>query len=283
MSALTFTTSPLTPFTSVVTAPICCLVVSSSAFRRVSVSCSLAWSSWAFLLSSLWFIPARSARTLSEALRSVIFLACSACAAASFFSRSLMRPCAWTMKTTVPIKYTTATTIKILRTTGLPPSCGISDIVISSKNQGWAMAIIVEQNCCSVNEKPARTAMYSAGPPKPWQMQLLQHARLNSASNETMAVHPQIMAHVAKLRPLMNRRVMSLVLVVIGVVLLGYVTGQYWGMYRSQKNLEAEWQRQAATTSSTATAAGSLPGKAPDSVPVSPDRVLTRLEIPKIQ
>src|SRR6478752_4926853 len=77
-SALTFTTSPLTPLTSVVTAPICCLVVSSSAFRRVSVSCSLAWRYWASLINSLWFIPARSAKTLSEALSSVIFLACSA-------------------------------------------------------------------------------------------------------------------------------------------------------------------------------------------------------------
>jgi sortase A len=145
------------------------------------------------------------------------------------------------------------------------------------------MAIIVEQNCCSVNEKAAQMAMYPAEPPKPWQMQLLQHERLNSASNEMMAVHPKILAYVDKLRPLANRRVMSLVLVVIGVVLLGYVTGQYWGMYRSQKNLEAEWQRQAATTSSTETAASGVPGKASDSVPVSPDRVLTRLEIPKIQ
>ncbi len=72
-------------------------------------------------------------------------------------------------------------------------------------------------------------------------------------------------------RPLLNRRVISLALVVIGVVLLGYVAGQYWGMYRSQQNLEAEWQRQAATVSA--------PGKAP----ISPDQLLTRLEIPKIQ
>src|ERR1051326_7076638 len=149
------------------------------------------------------------------------------------------------------------------------------------------MAIIVEQNCCSVNEKPAQMAMYPAGPPKIWQMQLLQHDRPNSASNKAMAVRPQIMAHVAKLRPLMNRRVMSLVLVVIGVVLLGYVTGQYWGMYRSQKNLEAEWQRQAATASPAGTEAVIVPCKAQESVPgngqISSDRILTRLKIPKIQ
>jgi sortase A len=102
-----------------------------------------------------------------------------------------------------------------------------------------------------------------------------------------MAVRPQIMAYVAKLRPLLNRRVMSLALVVIGVVLLGYVAGQYWGMYRSQKNLEAEWQRQATTVSVPEASSAAVPGKTPDSVSaqpeVSPDRILTRLEIPKIQ
>jgi sortase A len=75
----------------------------------------------------------------------------------------------------------------------------------------------------------------------------------------------------ARARPILNRRVISLSLVVIGVVLLGYVAGQYWGMYRSQQNLEAEWQRQAATVS--------VPGQAP----ISPDQLLTRLEIPRIQ
>jgi len=106
----------------------------------------------------------------------------------------------------------------------------------------------------------------------------LNREHLNSASNKTMSIrdrYPQIMEYTralsTKARPLMNRRVMSLALVVIGVVLLGYVAGEYWGMYRSHKNLEAEWQRQAATAIA--------PGKAP----VSPDQLLTRLEIPKIQ
>src|SRR4051812_44715375 len=87
--------------------------------------------------------------------------------------------------------------------------------------------------------------------------------------------YPQIMEQAkalsSKARPLLNRRVISLALVVIGIVLLGYVAGQYWGMYRSQQNLEAEWQRQAVTVS--------VPGQAP----ISPDQLLTRLEIPKIQ
>jgi LPXTG-site transpeptidase (sortase) family protein len=81
----------------------------------------------------------------------------------------------------------------------------------------------------------------------------------------------RIKALSAKARPLLNRRVLSLAFVVIGVVLLGYVAGEYWGMYRSQKKLEAEWQRQAATVS--------VAGKAP----ISPDQMLTRLQIPKIQ
>jgi LPXTG-site transpeptidase (sortase) family protein len=109
-------------------------------------------------------------------------------------------------------------------------------------------------------------------------MHVLQRKHLNPASNKVMSIrhrYPQIMEYTkalsAKARPLLNGRVMSLALVVIGVVLLGYVAGEYWGMYRSQKNLEAEWQRQAATVS--------VPGKAP----VSPDQLLTRLEIPKIQ
>lgn len=88
-------------------------------------------------------------------------------------------------------------------------------------------------------------------------------------------LYPQILEHVralsTKARPLLTRRVISLALVVIGVVLLGYVAGQYWGMYRSQQNLEAEWQRQAATVS------------APEKAPISPDQLLTRLQIPKIQ
>jgi LPXTG-site transpeptidase (sortase) family protein len=78
-------------------------------------------------------------------------------------------------------------------------------------------------------------------------------------------------ALATKARPLLTRRVISLALVVIGVVLLGYVAGEYWGMYRSQKNLEAEWQRQAATLS------------VPGSPTVALDQMLTRLEIPKIQ
>jgi LPXTG-site transpeptidase (sortase) family protein len=71
-------------------------------------------------------------------------------------------------------------------------------------------------------------------------------------------------------RPVINRKVLSWALIAIGIVLLGYVGGQYWQMYRSQKNLEAEWQRQAAAVS--------VPGHAD----ISAEQMLTRLVIPKI-
>ena len=73
-----------------------------------------------------------------------------------------------------------------------------------------------------------------------------------------------------RVRHVVNRKVLSWALIAIGIVLLGYVGGQYWQMYRSQKNLEAEWQRQAATVS--------VPGHAD----ISAEQMLTRLVIPKI-
>jgi sortase A len=125
-------------------------------------------------------------------------------------------------------------------------------------------------------------------------MHTLQREHLNSASNKAMAfreLYPQLLEHsralAVKARPFLNRRVISLALVVIGVVLLGYVAGQYWGMYRSQKNLEAEWQRQAGKVSVEGKAPASVPGNARANVSakaaIPPDQILTRLEIPKIQ
>lgn len=59
-------------------------------------------------------------------------------------------------------------------------------------------------------------------------------------------------------------------LVVVGIALLTYVGTQYWGMHRSQQNLEAQWEHQAA--------AANVPG-APK---VTADELLTRVVIPKI-
>lgn len=68
------------------------------------------------------------------------------------------------------------------------------------------------------------------------------------------------------LRRHLNRRTISLALVVVGAGLLGYVAGQYWYMYRSQRLFEVEWERQAAAAH----------GAAPDGP------ALTRISIPKI-
>jgi LPXTG-site transpeptidase (sortase) family protein len=152
------------------------------------------------------------------------------------------------------------------------------------------MPNIVEQNCCCVNEiacsngrcpfsRESRETRYRCtNGRKSRGTGTLRRNRRDFASNRMMSIldrYPKVTdrarALATKARPLLTRRVISLALVVIGVVLLGYVAGEYWGMYRSQKNLEAEWQRQAA--------APSVPG----SPAVAPDQTLTRLEIPKIQ
>jgi sortase A len=109
------------------------------------------------------------------------------------------------------------------------------------------------------------------------EMLALQPDQPDCASNNLMAIldrFPRITEQTkllaARVRPVINRKVLSWTLIAIGIVLLGYVGGQYWKMYRSQKNLEAEWQRQAATIS--------VPGHAD----ISADQMLTRLVIPKI-
>jgi sortase A len=85
-------------------------------------------------------------------------------------------------------------------------------------------------------------------------LQLLEHAK----------------ALARKLRPLLKRRAVSLALVVGGAVLLAYVGLEYWGMYRSQKDLESEWEHQAVVTSA-------------GQPQLSPEQTLTRILIPKIE
>jgi len=68
----------------------------------------------------------------------------------------------------------------------------------------------------------------------------------------------------------LKRRTLSLVLLAVGAGLLGYVAVQYWSMYRSQKQLEAEWEKQAA--------ASGVPGQPAQ----LPGELLTRVLIPKI-
>jgi sortase A len=77
------------------------------------------------------------------------------------------------------------------------------------------------------------------------------------------------------LAALFRRRFVSLALIIVGVALLAYVGVEYWGMYRSQKNLEAEWEHQAAVLNASSNAVTS-PSK------LLPEQVLTRLVVPKI-
>jgi sortase A len=71
-------------------------------------------------------------------------------------------------------------------------------------------------------------------------------------------------------QPYLNRKTASWALILVGVLLLGYVAGEYWGMYRSQKNLEAEWERQTASITTAGPAN------------LSASQMLTRVVIPKI-
>lgn len=89
-------------------------------------------------------------------------------------------------------------------------------------------------------------------------------------------VDEQIKTLAARLRPYFSRKTLSIALVMVGVVLLGYVAGEYWGMYRSQVRLEAEWERQSAAVTSPG-----QPGQ-PGQPTVLPGQMLTRVVIPKI-
>jgi sortase A len=78
------------------------------------------------------------------------------------------------------------------------------------------------------------------------------------------------MKFVGKLRPRSWREAISLVFLAVGLALVGYVASQYWGMYSSQRQLHAEWQKQTATVAT------------PGLPPLSQAELLTRVSIPKI-
>src|SRR5579871_5719312 len=75
---------------------------------------------------------------------------------------------------------------------------------------------------------------------------------------------------INSLRPYLQRRIVSLALIVFGISLLGYVGGEYWKMYLSQKNLEAQWEDQAAALNAS------------NHLPLAPEQMLTRLLVPRI-
>jgi sortase A len=73
-----------------------------------------------------------------------------------------------------------------------------------------------------------------------------------------------------RLRSLAARDRLSMVLMLIGLGLLGYVGSEYWSMYREQQDLHRLWQAQQK----------SAPGTSTPATPV--DDGLTRVSIPKI-
>ena len=66
------------------------------------------------------------------------------------------------------------------------------------------------------------------------------------------------------------RRIFALLLVVSGLSLLGYVSYQYWDMYHTQRQLEAQWEQQAASAS------------VPRAKQIPAVEMLTRVSIPRI-
>lgn len=75
---------------------------------------------------------------------------------------------------------------------------------------------------------------------------------------------------VHKLKPRSVREAISLFFLVLGLALIGYVASQYWDMFHSQRQLQAQWEKQAAAATS--------PG-----LPKPPaEETLTRLSAPKI-
>jgi sortase A len=69
----------------------------------------------------------------------------------------------------------------------------------------------------------------------------------------------------------LRRKVLSLALTIVGIGLLAYVSAEYWSMYRAQRSLEAQWERQSAVAA-----------QASGQPVLSPEDLLTRVSIPKI-
>jgi len=78
------------------------------------------------------------------------------------------------------------------------------------------------------------------------------------------------MNFVRKLTPRSLREWLSLFFLAVGLGLIGYVASEYWDMYHSQRQLEAQWEKQ--TTIATT----------PGLPRLSPEELLTRISIPKI-
>jgi len=70
------------------------------------------------------------------------------------------------------------------------------------------------------------------------------------------------------------RRIVSIALLLIGVTLLGYVGSQYWEMYHSQRQLEAQWEHQQLSV---------MPVPGQPRAAIATADLLTRVSIPRIK
>jgi sortase A len=77
----------------------------------------------------------------------------------------------------------------------------------------------------------------------------------------------------AMLKPRL-RRWLPVSLMIIGVLLLGYVISQYWGMYAEQRRLARQWEQENARTASSVSGTEAR---------ASVEDGLTRLSIPRIE
>lgn len=79
------------------------------------------------------------------------------------------------------------------------------------------------------------------------------------------------MGFVRKFWPHSAREAISLLFLVVGLGLIGYVASQYWGMYHNQRQLEAQWEKQASIATT------------PDLSKTPAAEMLTRITVPKIK
>ncbi len=104
-------------------------------------------------------------------------------------------------------------------------------------------------------------------------MQRIDPAKLRNIAQSAWARRHELFRRVElqKLRSFFVRQRLSVILMVIGVGILGYVGSEYWAMYHEQQVLRREWQDQQKN------AAVPQPN-----VQVAQDDGLTRVSIPKI-
>src|SRR2546423_14519968 len=83
----------------------------------------------------------------------------------------------------------------------------------------------------------------------------------------------RVAALLHKIKASSPRQLVSVVLLLVGLSLLGYVGSQYWDMYHSQRQLEAQWERQQLIA---------IPATGQPKSQLSANDLLTRVLIPKI-